>query len=241
MRRDKRDISILDLDRTITKSGTYSASLIFSAAALCPWRLLLAPVVAPAYVAYLTRLIDRRQLKAVMQWAALGSGLPRDVVERSAESFAARLFAIGLRPEAQYQILREQALGRRVIIATAASLLYVSPLARRLGIDDVIASRPTWRGNKLECRIAGENCYGAAKLRRIQSFFRENGIERTSVHVRFFSDGMTDLPTFKWADEPIVVNPSRKLSVIAREQNWRVLNWRTRKLSNAKYARAPLT
>ena len=111
-------------------------------------------------------------------------------------------------------------------MATAAPRLYISPFAGLLGIDEILATRSTWKHGHLRPEIAGENCYGAAKLSMIATWLWSQGIERDNAHIRFFSDHASDLPTFDWADEQVMVNPSPKLLKIGRERGWRSLDWR---------------
>ncbi|WP_168195997.1 MULTISPECIES: hypothetical protein [Sphingomonadaceae] len=43
--------------------------------------------------------------------------------------------------------------------------------------------------------------------------------------MRFYSDDHPDHHTLTWRDEPIAVNPSRKLRRLATERGWAILNW----------------
>src|SRR3546814_14624769 len=58
-------VALYDMDRTITRAGTYSGFLIHVARRRQPWRLLLLPPVGLAGLAYALRLIDRAWLKAI--------------------------------------------------------------------------------------------------------------------------------------------------------------------------------
>ena len=219
-------ISIFDVDRTLTRLPTYSAFLIFAALRARPWRLLLLPLITPWMLAYAARLIDRRRLKAMMYWIALGRRLPRGRAERIGEAFAERLFRRGLYREAIATIRRERADGRRVMLATAAPELYIRPLAMRLGISDVIATSCRWSDGHLDPAIEGDNCYGAAKLAMIGDYFRHDGIDRRAVHVRAYSDHASDLPMLEWANEPVAVNASARLRRIAELRGWVTLDWK---------------
>ena len=57
------ELAIYDMDRTITRTGTYTPFLIHAARRLAPWRLALAPAVPVAMLAYAAKLIDRKTLK----------------------------------------------------------------------------------------------------------------------------------------------------------------------------------
>ncbi|WP_060977084.1 MULTISPECIES: HAD-IB family hydrolase [unclassified Blastomonas] len=222
---DPVKISVFDLDRTLTQKPTYTALLVFVAWHQARWRLLLAPVVVAAMLAYVAKLVGRRRLKEIEHALILGKAVPRANARMLAEKFADRLAADGFFADGKKRIAAERAEGRRVIMATAANAFYVEALARRLGIDEVVCTRSTWQGETLTPQIEGENCYGEAKREMVESYLEEQGLARADVHVRFFSDHVSDKPTFEWSDEPIAVNPSPKLKALAQKRRWPVLHW----------------
>ncbi|MGL1278516.1 HAD family hydrolase, partial [Vibrio parahaemolyticus] len=75
-------------------------------------------------------------------------------------------------------------------------------------------------------RLAGENCYGAAKLAMIEAWLAREGIAREKATVRFYSDHVSDAPALAWADEAFAVNPHPPLRAMAQARGWTVLDWR---------------
>lgn len=221
-----RPISVFDVDRTLTKQPTYSLFLLLAARQLAPWRIALVPMLIPRLLAYQAKWSSRRSLKEAMHAVLLGSRLSRVRAERVAEAFARRLADCGMYQQGRALIAAEASAGRRIVLASAAPRLYVAPFARRLGIDDVVATESWWIDDQLSHRIDGENCYGAAKLAMLEQFLTKAGIARGAASIRFYSDHASDLPTFEWADEPIAVNPSPQLLAIARMRGWQILDWR---------------
>ncbi len=217
--------SIFDLDRTLTRRGTYSPFLLHCAMTAAPWRLVLVPVVLVAMLAYKLGAIDRAGLKAVMQRLMIGRRVSRAAIGQLAQSFADRCVASGCHAEAAQSIARERAEGREVVLATAAHRYYASAIAARLGVAHVIATESRWDGDTLTPEVAGPNCYGAAKRDAIAAFVARHGIARSEAHVRFYSDDASDLPSFEWADQPFAVNPSRRLSAIAQSRGWPLWRW----------------
>uniref|UniRef100_UPI001575FEB9 HAD family hydrolase n=1 Tax=Sphingomonas bacterium TaxID=1895847 RepID=UPI001575FEB9 len=196
------DLAIYDMDRTITRAGTYTPFLIHAAARIAPWRLVLAPLVPLVMAAYACRLIDRRRLKEVVQRLLLGRAVPRARLSRAAESFADLTIKANLRPGAIRRIAEDRTAGRRLVLATASYRFYVEPIAARLGFDDVIATGSiTGLDDIIHARIDGENNYGPAKLRLIEAWCAREGIARAEVRVRFYSDHVSDAPALEWADE----------------------------------------
>lgn len=216
-------ITILDLDRTLTRSGTYSPFLIRAAARTAPWRLTLVPVVLACMIAYRTRCISRKTLKQLMHRLMLGRRLVRARVDALAEDFADRVVSRGLHREALPLIARERQDGRVLILATAAHRFYAEAIARRLGIEQIVATESEWHGDGLGSGIVGENCHGAGKLQAVLAHLEAAGLSRCDLHMRCYSDDASDMPCFEASDQCIVVNPSRTLAEHARARNWQIL------------------
>lgn len=218
-------VTILDLDRTLTRYGTYSPFLIRAAANEAPWRLALIPAVLVCMIAYRSRCISRKTLKEAMHRLMLGDRLPRTRVRRLADAFADHVAARGLYREALPLIARERDDGRVLILATAAHRFYAEAIARRLGIEHIVATESEWHEDTLRSRIVGENCHGPAKLAAVLAHLAASGWSRGDVHLRCYSDDASDLPSFHASDERFVVNPSRALAGHARGLGWSVLRF----------------
>jgi HAD superfamily hydrolase (TIGR01490 family) len=218
------DLSIFDLDNTLTKHGTYSPFLLFAARRLAPWRLAFVPVVVAAMVAHKSHLITRAQLKMLMQSLMIGRRVAKPRLTKITDAFAAHTLARNFYPKATALIAQEKAAGRRVIIATAAHRFYLEPIAAALGITDIIGTASVWDSEALTPAIAGPNCHGPDKKTMVTAFLAAQNLDRNSVHIRFYSDHHSDLPTLDWADEPIAVNPTGKLQRHALRSHWPILS-----------------
>jgi HAD superfamily hydrolase (TIGR01490 family) len=220
------DLAIYDMDRTVTRRATYTPFLLHCATQRAPWRLLFLPLVALSMLAYASRLIDRAKLKEINHRLLLGGKIhPRDL-KPLVDSFADRQLATNIRPGARRAIARDKAEGRRLVLATASYRLYADAIAERLGFDDVIGTGSIiGLDERVHARIAGENCYGPAKMRMIADWVEASGLKGAHGHVRFYSDHVSDLPAFEWSDEPVTVNPHGKLRALAGERGWAIENW----------------
>jgi HAD superfamily hydrolase (TIGR01490 family) len=214
------------MDRTVTKRATYTPFLLHCALHQAPWRLLFLPIVLLSMIVYTLRLIDRARLKEITHHLLLGSRIhPRDL-KPLVDSFAEKQIAINIRPGAHKAIARDKAEGRRLVLATASYRLYADAIAARLGFDDVIGTGSViGLDDRVHAKIAGENCYGPAKMRMIADWVEKAGLKGAHGHVRFYSDHVSDQPAFEWADEPVAVDPHSKLRRLAEQRGWRVENW----------------
>lgn len=220
------EIALYDLDRTITKRPTYASFLIHAAWRHGKWRMLLLPAVALTSIGYLLGLVGRARLKEINQAIMLGPRIGEAKLAAIAESFAEATLAGNVHPPAYGRLAADVAAGRRLVLATASYAFYVTPLARRLGFEDIIATKSLRDGDgAVIAKIDGENCYGPAKLRMVEAWLAEQGLSRGDLDVRFYSDSPSDMPVFDWSDLPIATNPTSKLRRIAEARGWRIIAW----------------
>jgi HAD superfamily hydrolase (TIGR01490 family) len=218
-------LAIYDMDKTITSRATWTPFLA-TYAQRRPWgAFVLLATLGPAGL-YLAKRIDRARLKEMTQALVMGRRAKLETAIALANAFGTRVAARDVRGDARARIAADRTAGYRVVLATASYDFYVRPIAKALGIDDVIATPSTVEDERLVARIAGENCYGPAKLRMIEAWMAGQGIARGDAHLRFYSDHVSDAPTLEWADEPFAVNPHAALAALATEKGWPILNWR---------------
>jgi HAD superfamily phosphoserine phosphatase-like hydrolase len=219
-------LAIYDMDRTITRRATYTPFLIHAALALAPWRLIRLPIVLLAMLAYVMRLIDRGRLKEINYGLLIGRGVPPERLEPVIESFADKQIAGNILPGARRAIAADKAAGRRLVMATASYRLYSAAIARRLGFDDLVATETGLDSKgRVVARIDGANCYGPAKKDMILAWLQREGLERDAVHIRFYSDHVSDHHVHRWADEAVAANPHARLVRLARIEGWEVVDW----------------
>jgi len=225
--RMKTALAIYDMDRTLTRRATYTPFLLHASLRLAPWRLILAPFVILAMIAYLLGLVQRGRLKEINYRLLVGGGIAPERLAPVVESFAAAQVRTNILPGALASIAADKAAGRRLVMATASYRLYAAEIARLLGFDDVIATetRLDSRG-RVVARIEGDNVYGDAKLAAIQAWLEGEGMSRDAVHIRFYSDHVSDACVHHWSDEPVAANAHDRLVRLAETEGWEVAEWR---------------
>ena len=221
-------LAIYDMDRTVTRRPTYGLFLLHAMFRLAPWRVLLMPLLLVTGTAYGLKLIDRGRLKE-WNYRLLIGGVAPERLEPVIQSFAERQIRTNIMPGARTRIAEDKAAGRRLVLATASYRLYAAAIAERLGFDDVIATDtlPDTRG-RIVARIDGRNCYGLAKLDMIEAWLQREGLEREALHIRFYSDHISDAPVHHWSDEAFATNAHARLIQLAQVEGWQVLDWRDR-------------
>ncbi len=210
-------IAIYDLDRTITRSPTFTPFLHFAAARIAPWRLLFSPLWIVLMLGYRLGFYSRTRLKQMGMRLMTGSA-DLERLEAVGRGFAARRIAAGgLMPETLQLIEADRQAGAVLLLATAAFGFYASAFAAHLGIAGLVATR--WDGK----RIPGGNCYGEEKKARVLTWLTEKGIDPASVTIRFVSDSFADAPLLDMAQDAVFVTGSRTLAARARARGWRVI------------------
>lgn len=218
-------LSIYDMDKTITRRATYAPFLRYAVPRHRPWRMLLSPLLLVSTLAYGARTISRGELKEMNTALMLGRRMNPEKLGQLAKGFAERTIAKNVLKGALDQIAADHAEGRRTVLATASYGFYVKEIAALLKVDDVIGTGTRAHGEHTTFAIEEDNCYGAAKLARIERWMAEQGLKREDCHIRFYSDHVSDAPALAWADEGYATNAHGPLRKLAKERGWTVLDW----------------
>ena len=219
-------IAIYDLDKTIVKTPTFTAFLVFAARRMGRdlwWRV---PLWIVALIGYGLKLYGRKAMKQFGVRLFIGSEIAQNVASELAREFAENIIPSDLQPGAVAAMEADRAAGCRMVIATAAPELYASVVAQMLSFDDVIATRhKILPGGAISNRIDGENCYAGEKLARVESWLADQGIERSQCHIICYSDHPSDAPLLNWANEAILVTANSKLQPLAEKQRWKIADF----------------
>ena len=215
-------LAIFDLDYTLTRKGTWGRFI-----AKCMkgrgWRWPELAIRAGAtQAAYKLGLVPRIAVKTQMMRVCL-TGRSRKELEAIAEQFAATEVEHGLRPGARPVLDAHRSAGDRLMVASAAVDLLVAPIARRLGIEDWVATEMAWEGELLADQFASPNCYGSQKKDAVLAFYRD--LKPSDTYITIYSDSSSDIDLFMFADAPCAVNPSGKLRRLAKRKGWPILDW----------------
>jgi HAD superfamily phosphoserine phosphatase-like hydrolase len=218
-------LAIYDMDKTITKKATFVPFLAYAVPRYAAWRIVLAPLAALAALGFMVKLYDRGRLKAMVLGLMLGQRIDPVRLHTLVKGFAGRTLARNTRTAALDQIAADKADGYRIMIASASYAFYVHECAKLWGINNAVATGSLHDEQALLPGIAGENCYGAAKLDMIKAWLQAQNVTRDQIYVRFYSDHISDSIAMDWADEAFATAPHGPLRGLARQRQWPVLEW----------------
>lgn len=215
--------AFFDLDKTvIAKSSTLAFTGRFRKAGMLGRRALLRAAVGQAV--YVLFGADHDQLQKVRDaLLALTKGWDREEVEQIVSETLDEVVAPLVYAEALFLIDEHLREGRRVFIVSASPDEIVRPVARYIGVDDVIATRPKVDD---QGRYTGEvelYAYAAAKAEEIGRVAAAEGIDLTGSYA--YSDSITDVPMLEAVGHPNAVNPDRELREVAEDRGWPILDF----------------
>lgn len=216
-----RVAAVFDLDGTITKTDTYVRFLLFCLRRN-PARCVRVPVLGLGWAMHATGLRSNTWLKRYFLRHVV-AGVARDVIDLWCEEFVSTVLRNHVRRGALRAIEAHRSAGHTLILTTASFDFYVERLAAALGFHHTLCTRSAWSSaQSLLGTIAGENCHGTEKIRRLEEHF---GTRRKDWHVYVYTDHHSDLPLLRWADRAIVVNPTAKLARIGRTIPCEQVDW----------------
>jgi putative phosphoserine phosphatase/1-acylglycerol-3-phosphate O-acyltransferase len=124
--------------------------------------------------------------------------------------------------DARLLVEAHRAQGHTLAIVSAATRYQTGPVARELGVDNVLCTQLEVKGGRLTGRVVQPACWGDGKLRAAREFSRERGVDLGKSY--FYSDGYEDVPLLEAVGHPRPTNPERDLDRLARSRAWPVLN-----------------
>jgi HAD superfamily hydrolase (TIGR01490 family) len=149
------------------------------------------------------------------------AGKPRSELE----ALAASLFEENLKPRINAVVAARveavQRAGEEAVIASSSFGIILEPLAKYLGIRDIVASELEFEGGKTTGRLAGAPAFGEGKRSRVLSYLDSIGARPEDCS--FYSDSSRDLPLLREVGKPVAVNPDGALRRAARASGWEIL------------------
>ena len=128
-------------------------------------------------------------------------------------------------PRAEALVAEHRARGDTLMIITATNDFITAPIAERLGVPHLIATRAERDGDGLYTgRVAGVPSYREGKVERLAHWLDDHG--ESLAGSWFYSDSHNDLPLLGKVDNPVAVDPDPTLARAARERGWPILSLR---------------
>jgi HAD superfamily hydrolase (TIGR01490 family) len=217
------EAAFFDLDKTvISKSSSLALTRPFYRAGLVSRSQLLKG--AYAQLVYLMLGADQKRMdRAKAGMLAVTTGWNKGEIEDLVREVLEEVIDPYIYQEALDLIALHRALGRRVYIVSSSPEEVVRPLAERLGVEEVIATRAETKDGKYTGNLEFY-CAGDAKAEAIRQLAEAERIDLSESFA--YSDSITDRPMLELVGNPVAVNPDRELRSLATQRDWRIRDFR---------------
>jgi HAD superfamily hydrolase (TIGR01490 family) len=130
-----------------------------------------------------------------------------------------------IKSQALELVQNHQQAGDCVVVVTATNEFVTRPIAKALGVDELIAidleidSQSGWYSGE----IRGTPSFREGKVTRVSQWLHNQGLDWAGIHSTFYTDSINDLPLMERVNVPVATNPDATLRQIALERGWRIL------------------
>lgn len=162
-----------------------------------------------AYQNFCQEILGRTELSQLQQWH---QQFMRDYIEPI------------ILPKGEALIAQHKANGDFVMIITATNEFITGPIAQRLGVDHLIATKCEMQAGSYTGKLVGVPSFQAGKITRLNEWLAEN--QATLLDSYFYSDSHNDLPLLEKVTFPVAVNADEQLLSIAQRRSWQIMDLR---------------
>jgi len=124
-------------------------------------------------------------------------------------------------PGARELVEESRRAGCRQVLVSGGLDFTVRPLAKYLGIDDLIANRLEFDDGHATGRLEKPFVAGATKALLIRDFADKNDVDLAASYA--YSDSYSDYAMLTVVGRPTAVNPDLRLRALARSYDWPVV------------------
>ena len=115
--------------------------------------------------------------------------------------------------------------GDTLLIISATNLFITAPIAELFDIQHILSTEPEIIDNRYTGRYLGTPTYMEGKVIALDAWLAERSHNLEGSY--FYSDSINDLALLEQVSIPVAVNPDEKLSAIARQRGWQILDLRS--------------
>ena len=144
-------------------------------------------------------------------------GTREDKLAKLGEKIATKLKAETF-PEVKAMIRAHLARGHRVAIVSSATRYQIEPVARDLGITDILCTELEVVDGRFTGNLAGDACYAEGKVTTMERFAKRHRINLDSSFA--YSDGAEDIAMLSAVGHAVTINPDSRLADAARHNGW---------------------
>ena len=147
---------------------------------------------------------------------------PRDQLDRWHVDFMRRKVRPMILPRAA-DLIASHADALRAIV-TATNRFITAPIAKELGVNDLIATDIEEIDGRFTGKARGTPTFREGKISRVNEWLAARGRRLEDFESWFYSDSLNDLPLLERVTHPVAVDPDATLRAHAAERGWPVIS-----------------
>ena len=130
-------------------------------------------------------------------------------------------------PKARELVARHAHDADLMAIITATNSFVTAPIARELGIANLIATEPEQSNGEFTGNVEGVPSFREGKITRLNEWLERSGVAWQAIQESwFYSDSLNDLPLLERVTKPVAVDPDATLRAHAEKHGWPVISLR---------------
>ena len=134
------------------------------------------------------------------------------------QQFMAEHIAPIMQPKAAELLQKHRDAGDYLLIITATNSFVTTPIARKLGVDHILATEAELVDGHYTGDVAGTPCFQQGKVTRLNAWLSESG--HNLADSWFYSDSHNDLPLLEMVTHPVAVDADETLAAHAEAKGW---------------------
>ncbi len=213
----KKYVVFIDLDNTLlsVNSGKITVLAAYKNGLIKFFELLNAFFLSVVY-----KLNIRIPEKTVIKMAAWLGGMKEELIINLSKEIVDRELIPTVRPSMINEIKFHQKKGATVVLLSAALPYVCEPIAKFVGINEVICSSMEIKQGVFTGKPQGKICLGKEKLVRAQQYCEKNSLSLSEAYC--YADSDSDKYILAASGYPICVSPDKKLRKRALKNNWKI-------------------
>ena len=116
--------------------------------------------------------------------------------------------------------------GQQVWLVTATPVELAGIIAHRLGLTGALGTVSQIRNGRYTGHLEGPPLHGLAKAEAIKALAEAEGLDLSRCSA--YSDSSNDIPMLSLVGNPVAVNPDASLRAHAKENDWKIRDFRRR-------------
>lgn len=150
-----------------------------------------------------------------------------DDVDELAERLFVQKIVSRIYPEMREIVRAHMARGHTVVLSSSALTVQVEPVARFLGITNVLSNKfETDDDGLITGEVQRPIIWGPGKARAVQEFAAANDVDLSQSY--FYADGDEDVALMYLVGNPRPTNPAGKMAAVAAKRGWPILRFSSR-------------